>query len=309
MKSRIAEIIHHHERFEIITHEGPDEDAVGSSRALAHALNALGKSVRLIYPSPIPEPLLFTAEPRQKKGAVPEISILLDVSDSKLLGGVTPQGKMVVIDHHRAQNSLGEVSWIDPLKSSASEMVYELIQVLGVEITPAIASNIYMGVFGDTGGFIHSNTSPRVFRVAYELSSAGADPSQIAYRLKRTRSLKYYHILCLVMDRLVQAGRVFGSYIRYQDFGAMRASPDDASGIVEELASLSGAEMVVLLRELNPDTVHGSIRSKSTESALNTARAFGGGGHGMAAGFTHKGRADELIDQVIEEGMKWVNKA
>ena len=309
MKSRIVEIIQQHVRFEIITHEGPDEDAVGSSRALAHALNGMGKSVRLIYPTPIPEPLLFTAEPSQKKGIVPEVSILLDVSDAKLLGGVNPQGKVVVIDHHRIRDSFGEVAWIDSQKSSTSEMVYELIRALDLEITPAIASNIYMGVFGDTGGFIHSNTSPKVFKVAYELTKAGADPSQIAYRLKRTRSLRYYHILCLVMDRLVQSGRVFGSYICYRDFGAMRASPDDASGIVEELASLSGAEMVILLRELNPDTVHGSIRSKSTDAALKTARAFGGGGHGMAAGFTQKGRADELIDQVIEEGIKWVSKA
>jgi hypothetical protein len=28
----------------------------------------------------------------------------------------------------------------------------------------------------------------------------------------------------------------------------------------------------------------------------------------MAAGFTQKGRADELIEQVIEEGLKWVSK-
>ncbi|HOE72008.1 MAG TPA: bifunctional oligoribonuclease/PAP phosphatase NrnA [Deltaproteobacteria bacterium] len=308
MKNQIADIIHHHDRFEIITHEGPDEDAVGSSRALAHALNSLGKSVRLIYPTPIPEPLLFTAEPRQKKGMTPEISILLDVSDVKMLGGVNPQGTVVVIDHHRTQGDFGSAAWIDPQKSSASEMVYDLIQALGVDITPAIASNIYMGIFGDTGGFIHSNTTPRVFRAAYELTKAGADPNQIAYRLKRTRSVKYYHILCMVIDRLVQSGRIFGSYIRYEDLGAVRATPDDASGIVEELASLSGAEMVVFLRELNPDTVHGSIRSKSADSALKTARAFGGGGHGMAAGFTQKGRADELIEQVIEEGLKWVSK-
>ena len=236
MKNQIADIIHHHDRFEIITHEGPDEDAVGSSRALAHALNSLGKSVRLIYPTPIPEPLLFTAEPRQKKGMTPEISILLDVSDVKMLGGVNPQGTVVVIDHHRTQGDFGSAAWIDPQKSSASEMVYDLIQALGVDITPAIASNIYMGIFGDTGGFIHSNTTPRVFRAAYELTKAGADPNQIAYRLKRTRSVKYYHILCMVIDRLVQSGRIFGSYIRYEDLGAVRAATDNPWGIVEELA-------------------------------------------------------------------------
>jgi bifunctional oligoribonuclease and PAP phosphatase NrnA len=309
MKSRIAEIIREHERFEIITHEGPDEDAVGSSRALAFALLALGKSVRLIYPTPIPDTLLFTPEPRTGKGISPQISIMLDVSDRKLLAGVTPQGELIVVDHHRTTAEIGMASWIDSSKSSASEMVYELITELGVEITPAMASNLYMGLFGDTGGFMHSNTTPKVFMTAYELTQAGADPNSIAYRLKKTRSLKYYQILCITMDRLIQAGKVYGSYICYRDFGDLRATPEDASGIIEEFASLAGAELIILLREMNPDTVHASIRSKGNESALKTARAFGGGGHGMAAGFTVKGRADELIEQVIEEGMKWVSKA
>jgi bifunctional oligoribonuclease and PAP phosphatase NrnA len=308
MKTKIADIIRAHERFEIITHEGPDEDAVGASRALAFALIALGKSVRLIYPTPIPDSILFTPEPRNFKGISPQISIMVDVSDKKLLAGVNPQGELIVVDHHRARDEIGTASWIDSSKSSASEMVYELIGELGVEITPAMASNLYMGLFGDTGGFIHSNTTSKVFMTAYELVNAGADPNAIAYRLKKARSLKYYQLLCITMDRLIQAGKVYGSYLCYRDFSDLRASPDDASGIIEELASLAGAELIILLREQNPDSVHASIRSKGSEAALPTARAFGGGGHGKAAGFTVKGRADEIIEQVIEEGMKWVSK-
>ncbi len=309
MKNRIIEIINSYERFEIITHEGPDEDAIGSSRALAFALTAMGKTVRIIYPTPIPDSLLFTAEPKQTKGIKPQISIFVDVSDKKLLAGVRPQGEIIIIDHHRTKEDMGDSCWIDSAKSSASEMVYELIRSMNVEITPAIASNVYMGIFGDTGGFIHTNTTPKVFKIAYELTKAGADPNQIAYRLKKTRSLKYYQLLCMTMDRLIQEGKVYGSYISYRDFGSIRALPEDASGIIEELASLAGSELVILLREQNPDTVHASIRSRGNESALKTARAFGGGGHGMAAGFTVKGRADELIEQVIEEGTKWVSKA
>ncbi len=309
MRSRIAKIIRDYDSFEIITHEGPDEDAVGSSRALAHALNALGKAVRLVYPTPVPEPLRFTQAPKQTKGFSPQISILLDVSVRKLLAGVNPKGKIVVVDHHRTSEEMGIASWIDSSKSSASEMVYELIKALKIPITPAIASNIYMGLFGDTGGFIHSNTTPVVFKIAHDLTKAGADPNQIAYRLKKTRSLKYYQLLCITMDRLIHAGKIYGSFLNVRDFEALCAKPDDASGIIDEIASLAGSDLVILLREMNPDTVHASIRSKGTESALKTARAFGGGGHGKAAGFTVSGRAEELIDQVIEEGTKWVSKA
>lgn len=308
MKNQIVDIIRNHERFEIITHEGPDEDAVGSSRALAYALLSMGKLVKLVYPTPIPGSLLFTPAPKNHKSVKPQISILLDVSDMNMLGGLHPRGEVVIIDHHKTENKAGMTCWIDSRKSSASEMVYDLLRVLEVEITQAIASNLYLGIFGDTGGFIHANTTPRVFRIAYELAKAGADPNLIAYRVRRSRSMTYFHILSMVMDRMIMAEGVFGSYISLQELKRVKAKPEDASGIVEEMASLAGAELVIFLKELNPDSVHCSMRSKTTPSALRTAQAFGGGGHERAAGFTLKGRACDNIEEIIEEGLKWVNR-
>lgn len=309
MKNQIIDVVKNHDRFEIITHEGPDEDAVGSTRALAYGLLSMGKSVKLVYPTRIPDSLLFTPAPKYQKNLNPQISILLDVSDMSMLGGINPRGEIIVIDHHKTENKIGKVCWIDSRKSSASEMVYDLLRVLDVQITSAIASNLYLGLFGDTGGFIHANTTARVFKIAHELTRAGADPNGIAYKVRRTKSITYYHVLGIVMDRLLISGRVYGSYISLQELNKIKAKPEDASGIVEEMASLAGAELVVFLKELNPDTVHCSMRSKTTDSALKTAQAFGGGGHERAAGFTLRGRACEYIDEVVEEGSKWANKA
>ncbi|MBN2299193.1 MAG: bifunctional oligoribonuclease/PAP phosphatase NrnA [Deltaproteobacteria bacterium] len=308
MKNLIVDILRNNERFEIITHEGPDEDAVGSSRALAYGLLSMGKMVKLVYPTPIPSSLLFTPAPKNHKSVKPQISILLDVSDMNMLGGLHPRGEIVIVDHHKTENKEGMTCWIDSRKSSASEMVYDLLRAMEIEITQAIASNLYLGIFGDTGGFIHANTTPRVFRIAYELARAGADPNLIAYRVRRSKSMAYFQILCMVMDRMMMADGVYGSYISLQELKRIKAKPEDASGIVEEMASLAGAELVIFLKELNPDTVHCSMRSKSGQSALRTAQAFGGGGHERAAGFTLKGRACENIDEVVEEGLKWVNK-
>jgi len=306
MKSRIAEIIRSHSTFEIITHESPDEDAVGATSALGHALVYLGKSVHLTYPTPIPHSLLFTEAPKNSEIDDPEISFLVDVSDINMLKGVQPRGKIVVIDHHRGSGSFGFVSWVEPDRSSASEMVYDLLCCLGITITPAIASNLYMGIFGDTGGFIHANTNQRVFQIAYELVSAGADPHFIAYRLKKERPLAFYQILCTVMKRMIIKDGIFGSYMSFSELDKIHARPEDASGIVEEMASLAGSLIVIFLREIKQGTVHCSIRSKISDAALKTAAAFGGGGHGLAAGFTVKGKPKELLNKVIEEGLKWI---
>jgi len=308
MKNLIVDILRNNERFEIITHEGPDEDAVGSSRALAYGLLSMGKTVKLVYPTPIQDSLLFTPAPKNQKNVKPQISILLDVSDMNMLGGVHPRGEIVVVDHHKTENKEGMTCWIDSRKSSASEMVYDLLRALEIEITQAMASNLYLGIFGDTGGFIHANTTPRVFKIAYDLARAGADPNLIAYRVRRSKSMAYYQILCTIMDRMMMTDGVYGSYISLAELKRIKARPDDASGIVEEMASLAGAELVIFLKELNPDNTHCSMRSKTGQSALLTAKAFGGGGHERAAGFTLKGRASENIDEIIEEGLRWVNK-
>ena len=306
MKDRIAHIIREHPTFEIITHEGPDEDAVGSSRALGLGLVSLDKAVSLVFPTPIPEYLNFTESPEGSEIPSPEISLLVDLSDDIMLRGVRPRGKVVVIDHHRTDGSPGIASWIDPERSSSAEMVYDLLLDLGVVITPAIATNLYMGIFGDTGGFMHANTTGRVFQVAHDLVSRGADPHEIAYRIKKTKALAFYRILCTAMNRMIVRGSIFASYVTHEEINAFNARPEDTSGIVEEMASLAEANLIIFLKEVDKGTVKASIRSKVPDAALKTASAFGGGGHGLAAGCTIQGNPGEIIHAMVEEGAKWV---
>jgi phosphoesterase RecJ-like protein len=306
MKTRIAEIIRGHGSFEIITHERPDEDAVGASRALGLALASLGKSVELVYPTPVPDSLDFTDAPGATGVESPEISILVDVSDLSMLRGTIPRGTLVVIDHHRTAGNIGLASWIDSEMSSASEMIYDLLEELGVKLTASMAANLYMGVFGDTGGFIHANTTARVFEIVRRLTMAGADPNRIAYRIKKTKALGFYRILAAVMNRMVVKDGLFASYIAFEEIARLGAVPDDTSGVVEEMSCIAGSNLVIFLKELQAGVVSCSIRSKIPDAALRTAQAFGGGGHGLAAGFTIKGRPEAIMHAVIEEGIKWL---
>lgn len=305
----VIESIRAHTRFEIITHAWPDEDAVGSSTALTLALAGLGKTVRLIFPTPAPPHLLMETPRTTLNDFVPEVSLLVDVSDLGMIGEVLPGGEVVVIDHHRSNNGYGKVAWVEPERSSASEMVYELLAALACPLDAAIAANLYMGIFGDTGGFTHSNTSLRVFEIAGALVAQGADPHAIADRLKRNKPLVWYRILSLAVERLTIRGGVYGSYITQADLERIGATHTDASGIVEELASLAGAELAVFLRDIDAVKVHCSMRSRTTAAARHTAEAFGGGGHDRAAGFSRPGRAAELFRDVIEEGLRWVMTA
>jgi bifunctional oligoribonuclease and PAP phosphatase NrnA len=309
MMTAVIERIQAHSRFEIITHAWPDEDAVGSSTALACGLERLGKTVRLVYPTTVPEMLILQAPSAESSAFTPEISLLVDVSDPGMLKDVHPAGTVVIIDHHKTITDYGAVRWVDNAKSSASEMVFELLSAMEVPIDSSMAANLYMGLFGDTGGFTHANTNLRVFEIARLLVEYGAEPHAIANRLKRNKPLRWYRILCLALDRLIIQDGVYGSYLTSHDFKALEAGPQDASGIVEELASLAGSELCIFVRDGEGATANCSMRSRHNAAARMTAEAFGGGGHDRAAGFTVPGRAEDLIHSIIEEGQRWVKTA
>lgn len=305
MKNKIINLIKEKKTFEILTHELPDEDAVGSTTALAFALSGLGKKAGRIYPTTIIDQYVIPPSHKDYFCESPEVSFLLDVSDVGMLGNLSPRGMTVVIDHHKSNNGFGDVSWVDPRYSSTCEMIYDLLNGF-VKITPAIASNIYMGIFGDTGGFTHTNIKPRIFEIVHELTLSGADAYSIALKLKRSKNLWYYKLLCHAMERLSIRDTVFGTYITKNDFARLGASPQDASGIVEEIASIYGSELCIFLRDAEDGMVRCSMRSRTGPAALMTALAFGGGGHERAAGFSVKGKASLLLNSVMEEGSKWV---
>ena len=59
-------------------------------------------------------------------------------------------------------------------------MVYDLIVALGVTLTPAIATHIYVGILTDTGSFHYSTISARTFDICRALVEAGVDPPRVA---------------------------------------------------------------------------------------------------------------------------------
>ena len=67
--------------------------------------------------------------------------------------------KTINIDHHVSNSGCGDVNYIVPGASSASELVY---QVMGdrTQIDEEIAKALYIGIIHDTGVLQYSNTAP-----------------------------------------------------------------------------------------------------------------------------------------------------
>ena len=91
--------------------------------------------------------------------------------------------ELINIDHHHDNTRFGDVNLVDVDASCTAEIVYDLAVLLGAEITPEIASALYVGLVTDTGKFMYENTDARTHRVAAALIEAGVDVDDTYRRL------------------------------------------------------------------------------------------------------------------------------
>jgi phosphoesterase RecJ-like protein len=118
----------------IITHFGPDGDAIGSATGLGQALAQLGKNVTIRCDDPTPDYLDFI--PWSDKIVVPDMGVAaeadlivaVDCGDAGRMGKSfelfsEPLPPIVNIDHHRTNPNFGVVNMVAGTATSTSEML------------------------------------------------------------------------------------------------------------------------------------------------------------------------------------------
>src|SRR5439155_1748057 len=108
----------------------------------------------------------------------------------------------------------GDVNVIEPSASAVGQMVFVMLEHFGFPITPTIATNLYVALLTDTGGFRHENTTPQALEDAARLAKLGADPGHIAtmvYKMRPETTLKLSG-LSLATMRVELQGRLTGAH-------------------------------------------------------------------------------------------------
>jgi phosphoesterase RecJ-like protein len=211
------------------------------------------------------------------------------------------------VDHHHDNTRFGDVNLIVPEASSTAEIVRDLLRELDVALTPEIAEALYVALVTDTGRFQYANTTPKALRLAAELVEAGADVHGIFRQVYETVQFAKLKLLARALDhaRLFEGGRLVVSYLVRADFEDAGAEEPYSEGIIDYLRAVEGSEMVALVREPPRDggPAHRvSLRSSRDEVDVSAiARKSGGGGHRQAAGFSHEGTLDEVIEFIRSE--------
>ena len=290
-------------KFLLTAHVNPDGDAIGSTLALAALLRAKGKDAIVMIDDKLPKNLSFLpgydkiVRPEEGKKADAELLVILDTSLDRIgeVGKAAAGLPVLNLDHHISNDEKADFLYNDN-RAAAAEIVFELVERLGGEFTPEIATPLYTGIATDTGFFKFSNTRPETMRAAARLLEAGVRPEQVSEALEeKPESVVRGQAAALQTMELSYNGRVAGLYLDKE----LATSLDTTEGFIDFVRVIEGVEIAVLIKCMDENFCRVSVRSKGLDVS-KVAMKFGGGGHIRAAGFSVKKPLTEAKKDVLD---------
>lgn len=299
----------------IACHVNPDGDALGSLLAASLGVRKAGKTT---FPSwgsrPLKVPFgygfLPGIESLLEPDDVPRVDtfLALDCGARDRLGdlGDAAGGASCVInvDHHAGNDNFGDLNLVVPTASSTAELVARLLHDLNIEFDPDIATCLYTGLVTDTGRFQYSNCSADTLRLAADLLAFDVAATDISREVFDSSPFEYLKLVGRVLDRAVlfERERFVYSWITREDLEQTGVALDETEKLIDVLRSTRAADVAAIYKQQPDGRFRVSLRSKGPVSVGALARARGGGGHELAAGFT----ADDVDASVhdLREALK-----
>jgi len=209
MTKEVIDYINEANNIYIVAHIRPDGDAIGSAYALCLGLRNMGKKAQVIMSS-YSKKFEFLDD---VKDAVPTVSeneydllICADCSDKARLD-MLPEDfekakKVVVFDHHKFSSVPSNASIIEEETPACCEVVYKFFKDNSIEITPKMASFIYMGIMTDTGSFNYERTTSFSYKIAAEMIDKGADFVTICKKINDTTQGRHIQLALFCNDSI-----------------------------------------------------------------------------------------------------------
>jgi phosphoesterase RecJ-like protein len=308
---RVSAELRSRHRFLLTAHEGPDGDALGSLLGMHQLLTQLGKdSVMFLAAKEFPLPIEYRFLPLEEVFHEPPADmadrtvIFLDCGniDRMPVDFLTAGGNDVInIDHHHDNTRFGDFNLVDVGASCTAEIVYDLAVLFEAEITPEMASALYVGLITDTGKFMYENTDAHTHRVAAALIDAGVDIDDTYRRLYEHVPIEKLRLVARALEGIQRhcENRLVLTYITATDYEQTGAGEEMTEGVIDHLRSIDGTKVAAVIRDLGDrGRAARKVSLRSSEGDVDVsaiARKHGGGGHKRAAGFSTDLDLDDLV--------------
>lgn len=218
-----------------------------------------------------------------------------------------PRVRVHLYDHHpaSADDLHGELERIEPFGATTTIFV-RLFQEQGIVPTAAEATLMALGIYEDTGSFLHSSTCPEDLSAAAWLLGHGANLDIVTQFVSRELSAEQISLIGQLQEQavayVIRGISVVISKLTLDDY------VDDFSVLVQRLMVMENIDVLFALLSMGERT-YLIARSRIPEvNAGAVAREFGGGGHASAAAATIReltiAEAEERLVGVLHQQIR-----
>lgn len=302
----------------LVIHPKPDADALGTAFSFSRYLGKrLGRSDIEILSVDTPGSTLSSIFPvKDLVSSVKDVKkydtiVILDRGDvfyklnfhKKIDSAQPPQ--IINIDHHPHTFIPKALNILDTQASATSEILFRFFDHVEHDFGSKTAQYLLNGIYADTGGFRHNNTSPESLEISGILVRKGASITKVNRALFANKSLNTLKLWGVALERAKinpKTGMAV-SFITKEDLERCGANSEDIGGISEILNTISDSKFSLVLSEKEKNKIKASLRSDEHKKVdvSKIARSFSGGGHKLASGFEIKGKLRQVGESWIIE--------
>ncbi len=299
----------------VLTHARPDGDAIGSTTAIARALNKATntKRARIYYTGGMPRwadhilqdtPHTHLDRSSELSEFNPDRILVVDTGSWSQLDALADLVKdraaiTAIVDHHLSGNpDIAERRILATHAAAACEPIAELCQrILALDkpsdLPESIARPLYLGLATDTGWFKYSNVKPSTLRLAACLIEAGVDHAALHVLIELNEAPARLRVVARALSslELLDRERIAIMTLTTEDIHNAHAGPSDTGGLSNYALSIGTVRVAATITQVetaDPEPAAKiSMRSKPGPHMVDVnevAKKLGGGGHANAAG-------------------------
>lgn len=316
MYKKIFKEIKKYDTIVIARHIGVDPDAMASQIALRD-------SIKLTFPE---KRVLAIGTGSAKFRYIGNLDKLENINDALLIVVDTPDkrrvditsfdgfSEMIKIDHHPFIEKFCDIELIEDDRSSAAEIIMELIKDTKLLCNENIAGTLFIGLASDSNRFLFNSCSANTFKLVGEYLEEYKFDMYDIYQQMYARPLKEVRLEGYMSENMEVTKHGVG-YMKVSDeiINKFEADSASAGNVVNNFNFIEGVYIwLTITEDVKNEYYRISIRSRGPE-INQVAEKYHGGGHKFASGVKLQTIQEAMLlvedlDKALEKYLKEQDK-
>lgn len=316
MYKKIFKEIKKYDTIVIARHIGVDPDAMASQIALRD-------SIKLTFPE---KRVLAIGTGSAKFRYIGNLDKLENINDALLIVVDTPDkrrvditsfdgfSEMIKIDHHPFIEKFCDIELIEDDRSSAAEIIMELIKDTKLLCNKNIARTLFIGLASDSNRFLFNSCSANTFKLVGEYLEEYKFDMYDIYQQMYARPLKEVRLEGYMSENMEVTKHGVG-YMKVSDeiINKFEADSASAGNVVNNFNFIEGVYIwLTITEDVKNEYYRISIRSRGPE-INQVAEKYHGGGHKFASGVKLQTIQEAMLlvedlDKALEKYLKEQDK-